>query len=122
MQHVADAAAVRPSILNGLITDFNKGNPDFNNGAKNLKNLPFCILVNCAFDNLISVDVWLAKALRIFATCLLVNNNLCGKLVSSSELPIIFDDNLKTTSVSFLIADFNLLSCEFDNFTFKLLY
>ena len=34
---VADAATVRPSTLNGLITDFNKGNPDFNNGAKILK-------------------------------------------------------------------------------------
>ena len=31
---VADAAAVRPSIPNGLTTDFNKGNPDFNNGIK----------------------------------------------------------------------------------------
>ena len=58
--------------------------------------------------------------LQDFATCLLVNNNLCEKLVSSLELPIIFDDNLKTTSVSFFIADFNLLSCEFDSFTFKL--
>ena len=72
---VADAAAVRPSIPNGLITDFSKRNPDFNNGAKNLKNPPFCILVNCAFDSLISVDVWLAKALQRFATCLLVDNN-----------------------------------------------
>ena len=119
---VADAAAVKPNIPNDLITDFHKGNPDFYNGAKNLKNPLFCILVNCAFDNLISVDVSLAKALRIFATCLLLNNNLCGKLVSSSELPIIFDENLKTTSVPFFIADFNLLSCEFDNVTFKLLY
>ena len=119
---VADAAAVRPSTPNGLITDFNKCNPGFNNGAKNLKNSPFCILVNCAFDNLISVDVWLAKALRIFTTCLLVNNNLCGKLVSSSQLPIIFNDNLKTTSVSFFIADFRSLSCEFDNIIFRLLY
>ena len=75
---VADAAAVKPNIPNSLITDFNKGNQDFNNGAKNLKNLPFCILVNCAFENLISVDVWLAKALRIFETCLLVNNNYEG--------------------------------------------
>ena len=33
---VADAAAVRPSIPIDLITDFSKGNPDFNNGAKNL--------------------------------------------------------------------------------------
>ena len=65
---VADAAAVSPSIPRSLITDFNNDNPDFNNGAKDLTNPSFCILVNCAFDNLISVDVWLAKALRRFAT------------------------------------------------------
>ena len=58
-------------IPNGLITDFNKGNPDFNSGAKNLKNTPFCILVNRAFENLISVDAILR--LKIY---LLVNNNL----------------------------------------------
>ena len=51
---VADAAAGRPRMPNGLITDFNEGNSDFNNGAKNLKNLLFSILVNCALDNLIS--------------------------------------------------------------------
>ena len=73
---MADAAAVRPNIPNGLITNFNDCNPDFNNGAKNLKNPPSGTLVNCAFDYLISVDVRLAKALKIFATCLLVNNNL----------------------------------------------
>ena len=73
---MADAAAVRPIIPNGLITDFSKDNLDFNNGAKNLKNPPCCSLVNCAFDNLISVDVWLAKDLRKFASYLLVNNNL----------------------------------------------
>ena len=33
-----------------------------------------------------------------------------------------FHDNLNTTSVLFVIADFNLLSCEFDCFTFKLLH
>ena len=54
---VADAAAVKPSISNGLTTDFNKGNPDFSNGIKNFKNSPLCILVNCAFENLISADV-----------------------------------------------------------------
>ena len=31
---VADVAAVKPSIPNGLTTNFNKGNPDFNNGVK----------------------------------------------------------------------------------------
>ena len=40
---VADAAAVKLNIPNGLTTDFNKGNPDFNN----FKNPHFRILVNC---------------------------------------------------------------------------
>ena len=100
---VADAAAVKPNVPNGLIKDFNKGIPDFKNGAKNLKNSPFCILDYCALDNLILVDVWLAKALQIFAACVLVNDNLCGKLASSSECPIIFDNNFKITSVLFLL-------------------
>ena len=52
-----------------------------------------------SFDSLILDDNLFEKALEIFATCLLVNNNLCGKLVSSSELPIIFDVNLEATSV-----------------------
>ena len=73
---VTDAAAVKPNILNGLITDFNKGNPDFNNGAKNLKSQPFSILVNCAFENLISADVWLLNAFLRLKIFLLVNNNL----------------------------------------------
>ena len=33
--------AVSPNIPRGLTTDFNNTNPDFNNGAKNLKNPPF---------------------------------------------------------------------------------
>ena len=73
---VTDAAAVSRSIHKVLITLLNNGNPDFNNCDKNLKNPPVYILVNSAFGNLISVDVRLAKALRRFATCLLVNNNL----------------------------------------------
>ena len=51
-----------------------------------------------------------------------VNNNSCGKLASLLESPIMLGDNLNTTSVSFFIADLNLLSCEFHNFTFKILY
>ena len=43
-------------------------------------------------------------------------------MVLSTELATVFDYNLKTTSVSFLNPDFNLLSCEFDSFKFKLLY
>ena len=42
--------------------------------------------------------------------------------ILSSELTILFDDNLKTTAVSFFIADFNLLNSELDSFIFKLLY
>ena len=67
------------------------------------------------------MDELFVKALRRFATCLLINNKLYGKLVSSLELPIIFDDNLKTISVLIFIADFSLLSGQFDSFTFKLL-
>ena len=53
-----------------------------------------------------------AKALRNFETCVLVNNNLCGKLFSSLESPTIFDERFKVTSVPFFIEDFNLLRCE----------
>ena len=60
------------------------------------------------------MDELFAKALRRCETYLLVNNNLWGKVVSLS--PIMFDDNLKSTSVSFFTADLNLLSCEFDSF------
>ena len=71
---------------------------------------------------MISPDQKFAKALRRLETCLLVNCNLCGELVLSSELLIIFHDNPKTISVSFSIADFNLLSCEFDSFTYNISY
>ena len=56
------------------------------------------------------------QSLEIFS------KNLCGKLASSLELPITFDERFKVTSVLFFIPDFNLLSCELDNFTFKVLY
>ena len=49
-----------------------------------------------------------AKALRIFETCVSVNNDLCRKLVSSSELPIKFNERSKVTLVPFTISDFNL--------------
>ena len=66
------------------------------------------MLANRVFDNFILTGESLADVYRIFATCLLFNYNLCGKLVSSSELSTIFDDYLKTTSVSFFIVDYNL--------------
>ena len=56
-----------------------------------------------------SADELLAKALRKVETCLSVNNNSCGKLASSLESPIMLGDNLNITSVSFFIANFNLV-------------
>ena len=56
---------------------------------------------------------------------LLINNNLCRKLASSIELPIIFDNNLNVIPLSFLFffdGDFNLFNCESENFTFTLSY
>ena len=91
-------------------------------GSCNLPRNPpdWIIFDNWVFDNLISKDELFAKDLRRFETCLSVNNNLWGKSVSLS--PIMFDDNLNTTSDLLFVSDFNLLSCEFDSFTFRLLH
>ena len=85
----------------GLITLFICGNPVFSNGPRSLpRNPPDCITLDIrVFDNLISFDDLPAKPLRRFAARWLVNNNLWGKLVSSSS--ITFDCNLKITSVLF---------------------
>ena len=48
-------------------------------------------------------------------TCLSVNGKLCEKIVLL--VPSTFDDNLKGTSVTLFVADFDLLSCQFDNLT-----
>ena len=43
---------------------------------------PDCIILdNCVFENFVLADEPFAKALRIFETCVLLNNNLCEKLV-----------------------------------------
>ena len=125
----ANTAAVSPNriktlLTNGVITFLINGSPVCNNGPRSLlKTPPSCIILdNWVFDSLISVDELFAKGLRRFATYLLVNKNSCRKLVLSSELPIVFNDNVKTISVLLFIADFNLLSCEFYSFTFKVLY
>ena len=51
-------------------------------------------------------DEWLAKALRSFETCTLVNNKLCGKLVSSLELPKKFNERLKLLPFQFSLQIF----------------
>ena len=74
------------------------------------------------FGKFILADEPFTKDLRIFETYVSVNNNLCGKLVSSLEFLIKFGEWLKGTSVPFFIADFNLLSLELGNFTFNVLH
>ena len=125
----ADTATVNPNgmkilLVNGLITFFINGNLVFYNGPRSLSRYPpnYIILDNWFFDILISVGELFAKVSQRFGTSLLVNNSSYGKLDSSLELPITFDDNLKTPSVSFFIADFDLLNYEFDSFIFKLLH
>ena len=63
------------------------------------------VVLPCVTEFLI-IFILPAKALRSFETCVLVNNNLCRKVAS----------------VPFFIPDFNLLSCELDNFLFKFFY
>ena len=55
-------------------------------------------------------DGRLAKDLRSFETWVLINNNLCGKVLSSLESPTTFDESFKVTSVPYFIRDFDLSS------------
>ena len=75
-----------------------------------------------SFWNCTLTEVSLAKVLRIFFKSVLVNNNLYGKFALSLELPIKFDEKFEFTLVPFYFADFNLLICELDNFTFRFLF
>ena len=74
------------------------------------------------FWNFIWTDRPFEKVLQSFETCVLVNNNLYRKLVLSLELPTTFDERFILTWVPFFMADYNLLCCILDNFTFKVLY
>ena len=56
-------------------------------------NPPDCpILCNWVFDNSYLADEPFAKALESFETCVLIIQNLCGKLNSSLESPTTFDE------------------------------
>ena len=81
-----------------------------------------CILDNWVFDNFILTNQPFGNALQVLETCVSVNDNLYGKLVPSLEFPIKFDERFRVTLLQFFIQDFNLLSCELDNFTLKVLY
>ena len=73
------------------------------------------ILENWVFENFVLADKVFAKALQIFETCVSVNNSSCGKLVSSLEFPIKFDEGFKVTSIPFFIPDFILLRSELED-------
>ena len=65
---------------------------------------PKCIILDCwVFDSQILADKSFAKALQKFAICLLVNNNLDEKLVSSAELPSCLMLVLKSLHFYFLL-------------------
>ena len=74
------------------------------------------------FDNFLLAREPFTKDLWSLESCILVNYNSCGKLVSSLESPIKFDESFKVTLVLLFIPDFNLLRSELDNFTYKMLY
>ena len=59
----------------------------FSNGLKSLPKSPpdSTILCNWVFDNIILAEELFAKAIGSFETCVLVNNNLCGKRFLSLE-------------------------------------
>ena len=67
-------------------------------------------------------DEKLEKPLGSLETCVLVNSILYGKLVSTLESTTTFDQIFTVTSVPFFIPEYNILSCELDNFIFKMLY
>ena len=73
---------LKKKLANCLITFLIKGNLSFSIWLRCLsRNPPDCIILdNWVFDNLISADKMFAD-LRRFVTCLVVNNNSCGKLV-----------------------------------------
>ena len=62
------------------------------------------ILYNWACNNFILADKLFAKALRNHETCVLVNNSLRGKLLSSLELPTTFGERFKITSAPFFYS------------------
>ena len=103
---VADAATVNPDgikmFLPNALSKFPiKGNPVFSNGPKSLPQNPpdYPILCNLVFDNFILAEELFRKALQRFETCVLINNNLCGKLFSSLESPTTFDEVFKVSLV-----------------------
>ena len=69
-------------------TFFINGKPVYINGPRSLpRNLLDWMILDMFPDKLFVNDLW------IFAICVLVNNSLCGKFLSSS--PVVFIDSAK---------------------------
>ena len=75
-----------------------------------------------SFENFRLADEPFGKSLKSFEFCVLINNNLCRKLVPSLEPPRTFDKRFEVISLPSFIPDFNLLICKLDKFTFQILY
>ena len=58
------------------------------NTSRTLNPLDCIILDKCVFENSVLVDKLFSKAIKKFDACVSVNNDLCKKLVSSSEFQI----------------------------------
>ena len=56
----------------------------------------------------ILADESFAETFRSLENCVSVKNNLCGKLVSSLESSVTFDQKYKVTLLPFFIPDFKL--------------
>ena len=126
---------VKALLTIGVSTFPTKGEPLFGNGSrsmpKNFSQFSYFIFILFYFiilfyirnsDNVTLFDELFIKTLRILKACVLVNNNLCGKVVSSTELLIAFNESFKNSSGQFFITACNFLSCELENFKHKLLY
>ena len=122
MPTAADAAVnlnCKTLLVNALSKFLVNGKTVFSNGARSLSRIP----ADCnILESLVLVDFVLSneffpKDFRSLETCISISNYLCGKLVSL-ESPFIFDERFKITSVIFFDSDYNLLSCEIENFTF----
>ena len=84
---------IKKFLANSLNTFLIKDNPVFSNGPKNLpKNSPgYPILCHWVFGNFMLAEEPFAKALQGLKSCVLVNDNLCGKLFLSLKSLTKFD-------------------------------
>ena len=104
---IADAAAVKPTgsktlLANGLSTFALKAIQFLVMVLKVYLKIDCPILCDWVFDIFILADKPFGKTIQSLETCVLVNNNLCGKLFSSLESPTTFDESFQVTPVPFV--------------------